>query len=89
MNDIWQAFKLLTSHGIGFLRLFDELSPHDLSDEGIEITLAKNYVRLATDLFSPCDSPRVQCEAIALAEEKIGGEADVIFGEGNFYAFVG
>ncbi|HJG64260.1 MAG TPA: HNH endonuclease [Corynebacterium stationis] len=70
MNDIWQAFKLLTSHGIGFLRLFDELSPHDLSDEGIEITLAKNYARLATDLFSPCDSPRVQCEAIALAEEK-------------------
>ena len=70
MNDIWQAFKLLTSHGIGFLRLFDELSPHDLSDEGIEITLAKNYARLATDLFSPCDSPRVQHDAIALAEEK-------------------
>ncbi|WLP86479.1 HNH endonuclease signature motif containing protein [Corynebacterium stationis] len=70
MNDIWQAFKLLTSHGIGFLRLFDELSPHDLSDEGIEVSLAKNYARLATDLFSPCDSPRVQCEAIALAEEK-------------------
>ena len=70
MNDIWQAFKLLTSHGIGFLRLFDELSPHDLSDEGIEITLAKNYARLATELFSPCDSPRVQHEAIALAEER-------------------
>ena len=70
MNDIWQAFKLLTSHGIGFLRLFDELSPHDLSDEGIEITLAKNYARLATELFSPCDSPRVQHDAIALAEER-------------------
>ena len=70
MNEIWQAFKLLTSHGIGFLRLFDELSPHDLSDEGIEITLAKNYARLATELFSPCDSPRVQHDAIALAEEK-------------------
>ena len=70
MNDIWQAFKLLTSHGIGFLRLFDELSPHDLSDEGIEITLAKNYARLAIELFSPCDSPRVQHDAIALAEER-------------------
>ena len=70
MNDIWQAFKLLTSHGIGFLRLFDELSPHDLSDEGIEVSLAKNYARLATELFSPCDSPRVQHDAIALAEEK-------------------
>ena len=43
---------------------------HDLSDEGIEITLAKNYARLATELFSPCDSPRVQHDAIALAEEK-------------------
>src|SRR5699024_972332 len=70
MNDIWQASKLLTSHGIGFLRLFDELSPHDLSDEGIEITLAKNYARLATELFSPCYSPRVQHYAIALAEER-------------------
>ncbi|PQM73623.1 HNH endonuclease signature motif containing protein [Corynebacterium sp. J010B-136] len=70
MNDIWQAFKLLTSHGIGFLRLFDELSPHDLSDEGIEVSLAKNYARLATELFSPCDSPRVQQETIALAEER-------------------
>ena len=70
MNDIWQAFKLLTSHGIGFLRLFDELSPHDLSDEGIEVSLAKNYARLATELFSPCDSPRVQHDAIALAEER-------------------
>ncbi|PQM75603.1 HNH endonuclease signature motif containing protein [Corynebacterium sp. J010B-136] len=70
MNDIWQAFKLLTSHGIGFLRLFDELSPHDLSDEGIEITLAQNYARLATELFSPCDSPRAQQETIALAEER-------------------
>ena len=51
MNEIWQAFKLLTSHGIGFLRLFDELSPHDLSDEGIEVSLAKNYARLATELL--------------------------------------
>src|SRR5699024_479886 len=70
MNDIWQAFKLLTSHGIGFLRLFDELSPHDLSDEGIEITLPTTYALLATELFSPCDSPRVQHDAIALAEER-------------------
>ena len=55
MNDIWQAFKLLTSHGIGILRLFDELTPNDRSDEGIEITLATNYARLATELFSRKD----------------------------------
>src|SRR5690625_967664 len=70
MKNIWQASKLLTNHRTGFLRLLDELSPHALSDEGIEITLAKTYARLATELFSPCDSPRVQHDAIALAEER-------------------
>ena len=65
-----KAFKLLTSNGIGFLRLCAECSPYDLADDGIEISLAKNYARLASTLFSPCDSPRVQREAIALAEQR-------------------
>ncbi|APT95833.1 HNH endonuclease [Corynebacterium stationis] len=65
-----KAFKLLTSNGIGFLRLCAEYSPYDLADDGIEISLAKNYTRLASTLFSPCDSPRIQREAVALAEER-------------------
>ena len=65
-----KAFKLLTSKGIGFLRLCAECSPYDLADDGIEISLAKNYAKLADTLFSPCDSPRVQQDAIALAEER-------------------
>ena len=65
-----KAFKLLTSKGIGFLRLCAECSPYDLADDGIEISLAKNYARLASTLFSPCDSPRIQREAVALAEER-------------------
>ena len=70
MDPLMKAFKLLTSNGIGFLRLCAECSPYDLADDGIEISLAKNYARLATELFSPCDSPRVQHDAIALAEER-------------------
>ena len=65
-----KAFKLLTSKGIGFLRLCAECSPYDLADDGIEISLAKNYAKLADTLFSPCDSPRIQRETIALAEER-------------------
>ena len=65
-----KAFKLLTSKGIGFLRLCAECSPYDLADDGIEISLAKKYAKLADTLFSPCDSPRIQREAIALAEER-------------------
>ena len=70
MDEILRAFKLLTSNGVGFLRLFDELSPYDLARDGIEITLAKRYARLADDLFGPCDSPRLQRESIALAQER-------------------
>ena len=65
-----KAFKLLTSKGIGFLRLCAECSPYDLADDGIEISLAKNYTKLADTLFSPCDSPLIQREAIALAEQR-------------------
>ena len=65
-----KAFKLLTSNGIGFLRLCAECSPYDLADDGIEISLAKKYAKLADTLFSPCDSPRIQREAIALAEQR-------------------
>ncbi|NME88789.1 HNH endonuclease signature motif containing protein [Corynebacterium stationis] len=70
MDPLMKAFKLLTSNGIGFLRLCAEYSPYDLADDGIEISLAKNYTRLASTLFSPCDSPRIQREAVALAEER-------------------
>ena len=70
MDPLIKAFKLLTSNGIGFLRLCAEYSPYDLADDGIEISLAKNYTRLASTLFSPCDSPRIQREAVALAEER-------------------
>ncbi|MDN6737088.1 MAG: HNH endonuclease [Corynebacterium sp.] len=70
MDELMKAFKLLTSKGIGFLRLCAECSPYDLADDGIEISLAKNYAKLADTLFSPCDSPRIQREAIALAEER-------------------
>src|SRR5690625_5129785 len=70
MDELMKAFKLLTSNGIGFLRLCAECSPYDLADDGIEISLAKNYAKLADTLFSPCDSPLIQREAIAVAEQR-------------------
>src|SRR5690625_2672044 len=70
MEPLMKAFKLLTSNGIGFLRLCAEYSPYDLAVDGIEIYIAKNYTRLAITLFNPCDSPRIQREAVALAEER-------------------
>ena len=41
MDPLMKAFKILTSNGIGFLRLCAEYSPYDLADDGIEISLAK------------------------------------------------
>src|SRR5699024_6645252 len=66
--DLFQAFALLTSNGIGLLRLFAERSPYDVASYGIEISLAKNYAKLADVLSGPADSPRLQRESVALAE---------------------
>jgi len=68
--DLFQAFALLTSNGIGLLRLFAERSPYDVASYGIEISLAKNYAKLADVLFGPADSPRLQRESVALAEQR-------------------
>ena len=70
MNQILQAFKLITSKGVEFLRLFDEHSPYDIASYGIEISLAKEYSKLAEALFGPTNSTRLQLESITLAEDK-------------------
>ncbi|MGP5116140.1 HNH endonuclease signature motif containing protein [Corynebacterium casei] len=70
MNQILQAFRLFTSKGVEFLRLFDEHSPYDIASYGIELSLAKEYSKLADALFSSTNSTRLQRDSIALAEEK-------------------
>ncbi|GJN43660.1 HNH endonuclease signature motif containing protein [Corynebacterium ammoniagenes] len=68
--DIFQAFVLLNSHGIGLLRAIAERSPYDVASSGIALSTAKQYATLADVLFGPADSPRLQRESVALAEQR-------------------
>ena len=56
--------------GVDILRDVVECSPYDMASDGMVLSTAKQYVKLAHVLFGPADSPRVQREAIALAEER-------------------
>ena len=68
--DIFQAFVLLNSHGIGLLRAIAERSPYDVASSGIALSTAKQYAALADVLFGPADSPRLQRDSVALAEQR-------------------
>ena len=68
--DIFQAFVLLNSHGIGLLRAIAERSPYDVASSGIALSTAKQYATLADVLFGPADSPRLQRDSVALAEQR-------------------
>ena len=68
--DIFQAFVLLNSNGVNFLRALAERSPYDVASYGISLSTAKKYTKLADVLFGPTTSPRLQRESVALAEER-------------------
>ena len=68
--DIFQAFVLFNHHGISFLRAIAERSAYDVASVGISLSTAKNYTKLADVLFGPADSPRIQRDSIALAEQR-------------------
>ena len=68
--DIFQAFVLFNHHGISFLRAIAERSAYDVAGVGISLSTAKNYAKLADVLLGPADSPRIQREALALAEQR-------------------
>ena len=68
--DIFQAFVLLNSHGIGLLRAIAERSPYDGQPWGIALSTAKQYATLADVLFRPADSPCLQRDSAALAEQR-------------------
>ena len=68
--DIFQAFVLFNHHGISFLRAIAERSAYDVASVGISLSTAKNYAKLADVLFGPADSPRIQRDSIALAEQR-------------------
>ncbi|MGO1645456.1 MAG: HNH endonuclease signature motif containing protein, partial [Corynebacterium casei] len=68
--DFLHAIKFIYSQGIGFLRFINEQSPYDLEDLGIVLPKAKECSKLADSLLGSADSPRLQRESIALAEQR-------------------
>ncbi|MGO3078454.1 HNH endonuclease [Corynebacterium casei] len=68
--ELLQTIKLYFSQGIGILRIAYEHSPYDLESFGIVLPKAKEYAKLADALLGPADSPRLQRESIALAEQR-------------------
>ncbi|WLP88174.1 HNH endonuclease signature motif containing protein [Corynebacterium stationis] len=65
-----QILNLFTTSGVTILRDVYQCSPHDLAGGLMSLNTARKYTRLATVFFGPADSPKVQRDAVALAEER-------------------
>ena len=65
-----QILNLFTTSGVTILRDVYECSPYDLDSGVMKLSTARKYVKLADVLFGPTDSPRVQRDAVALAEQR-------------------
>ncbi|HCM81510.1 MAG TPA: HNH endonuclease [Corynebacterium stationis] len=65
-----QILELFTTSGVIILRDVYECSPYDLDSGVMKLSTARKYVKLADVLFGPTDSPRVQRDAVALAEQR-------------------
>src|SRR5690625_3014379 len=68
--DKYEEFMALTSQAIGILKDMSKRSPYDMASDGMARKTAKNFTQLADVLFGPTDSPRLQRESVALAEER-------------------
>src|SRR5690625_2884409 len=65
-----QILNLFTTSGVTILRDVYQCSPHDLAGGLMSLNTARKYTRLATVFFGPADSPKVQRDAVALAEAR-------------------
>ena len=68
--DKYEEFMALTSQAIAILKDMSKRSPYDMASDGMARKTAKNFTQLADVLFGPTDSPRLQRESVALAEER-------------------
>ena len=68
--DKYEEFMALTSQAIGILKDMSKRSPYDMASDGMARKTAKSFTTLANVLFGPTDSPRLQRESVALAEER-------------------
>ncbi|PQM74984.1 HNH endonuclease signature motif containing protein [Corynebacterium sp. J010B-136] len=65
-----RILNLFTTSGVTILRDVHDCSPHDLAGAVMSLSTARKYTRLATVFFGPADSPKVQRDAVALAEAR-------------------
>ena len=71
--EVMKGFQLLErfyTSGISILRDVYDCSPYDLVSSVMSLKTARKYTRLATVFFGPADSPKVQRDAVALAEAR-------------------
>jgi len=68
--DKYEEFMALTSQAIGILKGMSKRSPYDMASDGMARKTAKSFTTLADALFGPTESPRLQRESVALAEER-------------------
>ncbi|MDO5507983.1 MAG: HNH endonuclease, partial [Corynebacterium casei] len=66
----YKAFTLHYRQAVSALRDMAELSPYDMAADGWALSTAKKFSKLADVFFGSTDSPRLQRESVALAEER-------------------
>lgn len=67
--DIFQAFTQVAAHGVALLRACHQRSAYDIAGLGFSLEQSKRWKRTAESFFGPADSPRVQRETVARAEQ--------------------
>ncbi|MDN5707105.1 MAG: HNH endonuclease, partial [Corynebacterium casei] len=66
----YKAFTLHYRQAVSALRDMAELSPYDMAADGWALSTAKKFSKLADVFFGSTNSPRLQRESVALAEER-------------------
>ncbi|MGP4983800.1 HNH endonuclease signature motif containing protein [Corynebacterium casei] len=66
----YKAFIQQATQAVSVLRDMAQLSVYDMAADDVALKTARKYARLADVFFGSTDSPRLQRESVALAEER-------------------
>ena len=67
--DIFHVLSQFAAHGVAVMCLCHERSAYDIAGLGFSLSEAKTWKRTAKAFLGPADSPRVQRETAAAAEQ--------------------
>lgn len=67
--DIFQVLSQFAANGVAVMRLCHERSAYDIAGLGFSLSEVKTWKRTAKAFMGPADSPRVQRETVAAAEQ--------------------